>query len=126
MNYFPPLQVHQYPDIGPTDQSYLISMSLCSSPLMDALLACAALTFRPYSKVWQSFAIERYNRSVHDICLGIDDGSFTGEEDCLLATTMWLCVFEVSETWLHSTFPSIANERRIHVLKANVQQVLYT
>lgn len=95
INYYLPIQVHHYPGREPMDQSYLVSMSLHFPPLMNALLACSALTLRSGTKDWQSFAIKNYIRALHEIRLRIADGSFTGAEDCFLATIMWLCIFEV-------------------------------
>jgi hypothetical protein len=68
---------------------------------MNALLACAALTFRSGSKTWHSFAVKCYVYSLREIGLLIADGTFAGPEDSLLAITMWLCIFEVS---LHTVF----------------------
>jgi hypothetical protein len=96
MNYYLPIQVHHPFGQNPIDQSYLISMSFHSPALMNALCACAALTLRSSSQPWQSFAIGCYILSLREVRQGIADGSYTGTEDFLLATIMWLCVFEVT------------------------------
>lgn len=95
LHYYLPIQVHHCPGQEPVDQSYLVSMALHSSALMNALLACSALTLRHGSQSWQSFAVGSYVLSLNEVGKGIADGSFTGTEDLLLATVMWLCIFEV-------------------------------
>jgi hypothetical protein len=102
LNYYLPIQVHHNPERDPVDQSYLISMSLRFPPLMNALLACSALTLRSGSKHWPSFAIRSYVLSLHEVRQGIAGDRFTGTEDHLLATVMWLSIFEV--THLHTAF----------------------
>lgn len=107
INYYLPIQVHHNPERDPVDQSYLISMSLCFPPLMNALLACSALTLRFGSKDWPSFAIQSYVLSLHEVRQGIADGRFTGTEDHLLATVMWLSIFEVTHLHTASMLPSL-------------------
>lgn len=96
MDFFLPIQVHQYPDMDRIDQSHIISMSLHSPALMNILLANAAKTWDS-SSYWRFFAMESYIRAVQQVRQIIKLEGLNGREDSLLGTIMWLCIFEVRE-----------------------------
>ena len=97
MNFYLPIQVHQYPGVDQIDQSHLISMSFHSPALMDILLANAARTLDLYPTCWRSFEIESYIRAVRAVREILREGGLKCREDSLLATLMWLCIYEVRE-----------------------------
>jgi hypothetical protein len=72
-------------------------MSFHSPALMNILLANAARTLDPYVTDWRAFEIESYIRTVQEVRQIIQGGELSGREDSLLATVMWLCIFEVGE-----------------------------
>lgn len=76
-------------------QSYTFSMGLHFPPLLDAIMACAAITLSGETDKFRDFAVSKYISSVQGVRTGLVDGSLVGVEDHLLATVMWLCVFEV-------------------------------
>jgi hypothetical protein len=123
MDFFLPYQVQNYPGLAHTDQSYIISMSLSYQPLINALIANAALTLRTNSKHWQSFALEKYICAARDVRRGIEDGSLTGREDSLLATIMWLCIFEVLLLFRFVALFTLSDIKRIPALMADAQGV---
>ncbi|KIM93697.1 hypothetical protein OIDMADRAFT_137323 [Oidiodendron maius Zn] len=77
-------------------QSYTFSMGLHFTPLLDAIMACAAITLSSETDKFRDFAVSKYISSVQGVRTGLVDGSLVGVEDYLLATVMWLCVFENS------------------------------
>jgi len=97
MDYYLPIQVHRYQNLPPVDQSHIISLSFHSPALMNILLANAARTLDSYATDWRAFEIESYIRSVQEVRQIIQKGDLADREDSLLATVMWLCIFEVSE-----------------------------
>jgi hypothetical protein len=97
MNLYLPIQVHKYPGVDQTDQSHIISMSFHSPALMNILLANAARTLDLYPTYWRSFEIESYIRAVRGVREILREGGLKCREDSLLATLMWLCIYEVRE-----------------------------
>lgn len=95
MKFYLPIQVHKYPDVEETDQSHIVSMSYQSPALMDVLLANAALAYSD-SPCWRSFAIASYLRAVRGVRIVIEGDGFKTGGDSLVATLMWLCIYEVS------------------------------
>ena len=90
-----PPQAHNQPGSFYEGQSYTVSMGIHFTPLLDAMLACAATTLSNEAEWFQDFAVNRYISAVQGVRAGLVDGSLTGTEDHLLAAVMWLCVFEV-------------------------------
>jgi len=106
MDYYLPIQVHRYQGLPSVNQSHIISMSFHSPALMNILIANAALTLNSHMTDWRTFEIESYICAVREVRQIIQDGDLKGKEDSLLATVMWLCIFEVrgvhSEGCYHS------------------------
>lgn len=92
---FLPSQVHERPASEHGDLSYMVTMSLAFKPLRDAMIATASLTIPAAIESEPDLPVALYCSAVKAIHQGIYNQSFTGQEDCLLATLLWLCMFEV-------------------------------
>ncbi|EED17350.1 C6 finger domain protein, putative [Talaromyces stipitatus ATCC 10500] len=96
---FLPSQYHQAADGKPTvDLSYLRYMCLESHLLLNAVSACAMITLNTASKLDQAYDSSHrlYMAAISEISAGIAEGTLTGTEDSLLASVIWLCVYENS------------------------------
>lgn len=74
-----------------SDQSYMVRLAREFPPLMAIITAIAALDIGN-----DYLAMQHYLRSLRSLQARIIAASGTGNEDGLLATTICLCVFEVS------------------------------
>lgn len=97
MNGYLPIQVHKYPGVDRIDQSHIVSMSFYCPALMDILLANGARTLDTYAAYWRSFEIASYIRAVRGVREILGKGDLESGDDSLLATLMWLSIFEVSK-----------------------------
>ena len=93
-----PSQAHHQPGSYYEGQSYTVSMGIYFTPLLDAMLACAATTLSSEAEWIREFAVNKYISAVQGVRAGLADGSLVGPEDHLLAAVMWLCIFEVELT----------------------------
>ena len=84
------------------EQSHLLRLAEKFSPLMAVLIAIAAVDLGN-----AEVAMDRYLYSLRSLQDRIADAPDAGNEDGLLATTICLCVFEVS--WFCGTFQVIRN-----------------
>ena len=92
---FLPSQVYDQPVLFYEAQSYMVSISIHFSPLLDAMMACGATTLCSEVDWCRDFAIKKYISAIQGVRAGLANGSLMGIEDHLLATVMWLCLFEV-------------------------------
>lgn len=76
-----------------SDQSHMFQLSQQFPPLMEIMIAIAALDIGN-----DELAIQHYLHSLRGLQGRIIGASDTGNDDGLLATTICLCVFEVSTT----------------------------
>jgi Fungal specific transcription factor domain len=95
--FFLPSQYHQAADGESTiDLSYLRYMCLESRVLLNAVSACALVSsHKELANNSQEPPQKLYMNAISEISTGIAQGSLTGTEDYLLATVLWLCVYEV-------------------------------
>lgn len=75
------------------DQSYMLQLAHGFPPLMAIMLAIAAADLGR-----EELAMERYLFSLRGLQEALADATDAGNEDGFLATTIFLCVFEVSGT----------------------------
>lgn len=95
---FLPSQYHQAADGKPTvDLSYLRYLCLESHLLLNAVSACAMVASKSAMVMDNSHESPNnlYMAAISEISAGIAKGTLTGTEDSLLATVIWLCVYEV-------------------------------
>lgn len=95
---FLPSQYHQAADGKPTiDLSYLRYLCLESHLLLNAVSACAMVGSKSAIVLDHSreSSHKLYMAAISEISAGIAKGTLTGTEDSLLATVIWLCVYEV-------------------------------
>ncbi|KAE8553764.1 hypothetical protein EYB25_005146 [Talaromyces marneffei] len=96
---FLPSQYHQAADGKPTiDLSYLRYLCLESHLLLNAVSACAMVGSKSAIVLDHSreSSHKLYMAAISEISAGIAKGTLTGTEDSLLATVIWLCVYENS------------------------------
>lgn len=98
---FLPSQYHQAADGRPTvDLSYLRYLCLESHLLLNAVSACAMVASNSAMVMDRSHESSHilYMSVISEISAGIAQGTLSGTEDSLLATVIWLCVYEVRPT----------------------------
>ncbi|OKL60937.1 hypothetical protein UA08_03716 [Talaromyces atroroseus] len=94
--FFLPSQYHQAADGESTvDLSYLRYMCLESRLLLNAVSACALVTsHNGLADSSGESPHKLYMNAISEISTGIAQGALRGTEDYLLATVLWLCVYE--------------------------------
>jgi hypothetical protein len=70
-------------------------MCLDSASLLNAVAACATIDLSKGADRQEDAARTLYMMAMSEISAGIASKTLTGTEDHLLATVIWLCVFEV-------------------------------
>lgn len=105
---FLPSQYHQGADGKSTvDLSYLCYLCLDSPPLLNAIAACATIDLSRHGNMKEEESARKlYTMAISEISTGIASRALTGTEDHLLATVIWLCVFEVGTSPFSSSFLS--------------------
>lgn len=95
---FLPSQYHHAADGSPTvDLSYLRYMCLTSRLLFKAVSACASGNRRQETTLreFKHCPDGLYMAAVSELAASLARGTLSGSEDALLATVLWLCVYEV-------------------------------
>ncbi|KKK13211.1 hypothetical protein ARAM_000566, partial [Aspergillus rambellii] len=77
-----------------SENSYILRLALAHPPLMAVLIAVAAISTPSQSPRRISLAVESYLFAIGTVKTGILEGKYAGNEDWLLATTTFLCIFE--------------------------------
>ena len=72
-----------------------LRLALVHAPLMGVLVAIAGTMILPHSPDHQALALQSYLFAITSVKTGIREGHYAGTEDWLLATTTYLCIFEV-------------------------------
>jgi len=80
------------------DQFYMLRMGLVSPILMNTMVACAAMHLSMSSEYYRPVALRNYVAALRSMREEIHSGKLAGTEDHLLATTSFLCIFEVCHT----------------------------
>ena len=101
LGVFVPSQFHPHSPTTKVLVSYMAAMALEYRPLLDALLATAALVMSPNSQAPKAMPATPYHSGIIGLSRDIESGKVDGTEDCLLATLTWLCAFEVRSCSLH-------------------------
>lgn len=76
----------------------LLSMGIACPPLMNSLLACAALFQTEAGERRTHNALKYYSNSLGMTRSMIENSTLEGTEDWLLVLTLIMCIFEVSPT----------------------------
>lgn len=77
-----------------SNQEYMLRLAHVSPPLMAVIIAIAAFDMK--TRHYERLAMESYRLSLHNLRVRIGRAPNAGNDDALLATTIFLCVFEVS------------------------------
>lgn len=78
-----------------SEQRYCLWLALEHPSVMGAMIGIAALRAKEQSPRFKILAIESYLFSINCLRSVIANAEYTGNEDWLLATTIFLCVLEV-------------------------------
>lgn len=98
INVFLPAQVHSHAPAENAAIPYMVGMATQYPPLLDALLATTALVMPMDHPDSRALPTMYYHSGIVGLSHDIKNGILSGTEDCLLATLIWLCAFEVCTT----------------------------